>query len=329
MLTRLIAVEDVSGVGYARRQAQALAAQHGFDETDAGRVALLTTELASNLLKHAGRGELQLRVLPAAGGYGLEILSIDSGAGFDAARCLRDGYSTGGTQGIGLGALARLADCFDLYSDARGSAVLAQLYPKGVTRLAWRFGVCQRSMAGDPACGDAWELAFEEGRCSVLVVDGLGHGELAEQAASAGARAFAAAPFEDPALLMQRLHRAMSGSRGGAALVAQFDQARAELAFAGIGNISARLLGEPGRGLASHPGILGVQFRKAQGFAYPVTAPALLVLHSDGLQTRWQLSDYPGLQQRHPALVAAVLQRDYCRGRDDVTVVVIALEGPR
>ena len=76
----------------------------------------------------------------------------------------------------------------------------------------------------------------------------------------------------------------------------------------------------------SHPGIVGVQFRKAQPFDYAEVAGQLLILYSDGLQSRWNLSDYPGLVYRHPALIAAILHRDFCRGRDDVTVFVIALE---
>ena len=109
--------------------------------------------------------------------------------------------------------------------------------------------------------------------------------------------------------------------------VAQYDAHADNLRFTGVGNIGASLIG-PGksRGLASHPGIVGVQFRKAQPFDYAQVAGQLLILYSDGLQSRWNLSDYPGLVHRHPALIAAILHRDFCRGRDDVTVFVIALE---
>jgi len=51
-----------------------------------------------------------------------------------------------------------------------------------------------------------------------------------------------------------------------------------------------------------------------------------LIMYSDGLQSRWNLQDYPGLVHRHPAVIASVLHRDFCRGRDDVTVLVVALE---
>jgi len=102
------------------------------------------------------------------------------------------------------------------------------------------------------------------------------------------------------------------------------------LAFAGIGNIGASLIGSEGsRGLASHPGIVGVRFRKAHVFDYPQGEAQLLLLFSDGLQSRWSLRDYPGLIQRHPAIIATLLHRDFCRGRDDVTVLALNLEAPR
>jgi hypothetical protein len=47
-----------------------------------------------------------------------------------------------------------------------------------------------------------------------------------------------------------------------------------------------------------------------------------LVLHSDGLGTRWNLNAYPGLSAHHPSLIAGVLYRDFKRGTDDVTVLV-------
>jgi anti-sigma regulatory factor (Ser/Thr protein kinase) len=326
-LTQVLLIEDSSQVGHARRTAQKLAEQHGFDESDAGRVALVATELASNLLKHAERGELHLRVLRRAAGYGIEMLAVDRAQGFDLQACLADGFSTGGTQGIGLGAISRVAEVFDVYADSRGAVLLARLYRRGDKAADQRFGVSQHSLHDDPACGDVWHLAFDGGNLSALVVDGLGHGEDAERAGRAGEQAFALAPFAAPVLLFEDMHQAMLGTRGGAVAVAQYRAGDGSLTFTGVGNIGASLINaEKSRGLASHPGIIGGQYRKAQPFDYAHVNGHLLIMYSDGLQSRWNLQDYPGLVHRHPAVVATVLHRDYCRGRDDVTVLVIALE---
>lgn len=323
-LTQVLLIEDVSQVGHARRTAQQLAEQLGFDDTDAGRVALVATELASNILKHAAHGELHLR---ASGNQGVEMIAVDRGQGFDLDSCLVDGFSTGGTQGIGMGAISRVAQVFDVYADPRGTAMLARLYPRTSSAKDIRYGVSQHSLHHDPACGDAWHLAIAPGRFAVMMADGLGHGSDAERAARAGEEVFAQNAFLEATVLFNDMHIGMTGSRGGAMAVAQYDATADSLRFTGVGNIGASLIG-PGksRGLASHPGIVGVQFRKAQPFDYAEVSGQLLILYSDGLQSRWNLADYPGLSHRHPALIAAILHRDFCRGRDDVTVFVIALE---
>jgi len=326
-LTQVLAIEDSSQVGHARRTAQQLAQRHGFDETDAGRVALVATELASNILKHAACGEIHLRVLPRASGAGIEILAVDRAQGFDLQACLSDGFSTGGTQGIGLGAISRQAQVFDAYADSRGAVLLARLYPREDKRPDQRMGVSQHSLRNDPACGDIWHVAYDGSRISALVIDGLGHGEDAELAARAGEKVFATSSFNAPLLLLEDIHQAMNGTRGGALAIAQFDAHRNALNYVGIGNIGACLIApDRSRGLASHPGIVGGQYRKAQPFDYAQVNGQLLIMYSDGLQSRWNLQDYPGLVYRHPAVIAALLHRDFCRGRDDVTVLVIALE---
>lgn len=323
-LTQVLLIEDVSQIGYARRTAQQLAEQLGFDQTDAGRVALVVTELASNVLKHADHGQLHLR---ACGNQGVEIIAVDRGQGFDLDSCLVDGFSTSGTQGIGMGAISRLAQVFDVYADARGTVMLARLYPRASGTQDMRYGVSQHSLHDDPACGDAWHLAIEPGRFSVMMIDGLGHGPEAERAARDGEQVFARSAFLEATVLMADMHIGMTGTRGGAVAVAQFNADADSLRFTGVGNIGASLIGpDKSRGLASHPGIIGVQYRKAQPFDYAQVGGQLLILYSDGLQSRWNLADYPGLYHRHPALIAAILHRDFCRGRDDVTVFVIALE---
>ncbi|MEH6491396.1 ATP-binding protein [Halopseudomonas sp.] len=326
-LSEIIAIEDESQVGQARRRAKQLAELAGFKPADAGRAALVATELTSNILKHAGSGELQVRLLSVQGGNCVELIAIDRGPGFDAHRCLRDGFSTGGTKGEGLGSVSRQSQMLDIFADERGAVVVARLLPTGVKDL--RVGVQLHAMQNHLACGDAWHLCISGSRLSALVIDGLGHGEDAQLAAWAGRDAFAAHPFEHPDRLFASMHRAMNGTRGGAAAIAQFDAESGVLQFAGIGNIGARLVASEGaRGLASHPGIVGGQYRKVHTFTYPDAGRSMLVLYSDGLQSRWDLNAYPGLAFQHPATITAVLHRDFCRGRDDVTIMAIDLELP-
>jgi len=320
-----IRVEEATQVGQVRRHAQALATQIGLDEHDAGRAALVATELATNVVKHGRGGWIHVQAVPdAQGGLGVELCALDQGPGLDLAACLQDGYSTGGTSGIGLGAVKRQSNLLESWSDAKGAIVLARVLRQGASDLA--VGARRRSMDGGTFSGDGWSLRTGPGHMQVCLVDGLGHGPEAARVADATAQAFLATHARDPSLVLTALNAALGGTRGGAVAVACLDTASGQLRYGGVGNIAARLLTPAGsRGLASLPGIVGLQFRKAQTFDFPQAGSALLVLHSDGLQGRWDLQQYPGLALRHPALIAAVLCRDFDRGRDDTTVVLLRL----
>ncbi|QJD67095.1 SpoIIE family protein phosphatase [Xanthomonas campestris pv. badrii] len=326
-LTQVIRVEESTQVGQVRRDAVALALACGFDQDACGRVALVATELCTNLLNHAGGGQMQLCSVAGRDGPGVELCSLDHGPGFVLADCLPDGYSTGSTPGNGLGTVQRHATLLDAYSDATGAVVLARVYAAQETAADLPYGAIRLPLHSETVCGDAWQLCIDAQRTTVTVIDGLGHGPGAADAADAGARAAAVASGE-PGERLARLHAAMSGTRGGAAAVMQFDGETGRVRFAGVGNIAATLCdGDGVRGMPSHPGIVGVQFRKAQPFDFPQAAGKLLVMHSDGLQSRWNLRDHPGVLSRHPRIIAAVLARGYARGRDDACVFVMRLGG--
>lgn len=328
-LSHALAIEDISAPGHARRSALRLARELGFSDSGAGRVALVATELATNIFKHARRGELLLRALAPAQ-PALELLALDAGPGMEnVAACLRDGYSSAGSPGTGLGAIARLAQSFDVYSSPRlGTAVLARLHeqpgkPDGLDAIG---AVCL-PMPGESACGDAWAIDSVDGTTRALIADGLGHGPLAAQAAEVATETFGARSGADaPKQLLERLHAALRRTRGAAVATAHIDPAHDTVCFAGVGNIVA-CIAAPADGecrrLVSQNGTAGLQIRRTLEFTYPWPPGATLIAHSDGLATQWQISRYPGLLARHPALLAGVLYRDYRRGRDDVTVLVV------
>ncbi|MFG3448410.1 ATP-binding protein [Stenotrophomonas sp. NPDC047960] len=326
-VTRVVVVEEVTQVGQARREALAMADAIGFDEVDAGRVALAATELATNVIKHGRGGRMYLSVVCGRGGEGIELCTLDAGPGFSLAQSLPDGYSTGGTQGLGLGAIQRQATVLDAWSDDKGSVMVARIYASLAARnVDVPYGALRLAMHHEVACGDAWHLHADAQAVVVTLIDGLGHGLPAADAAHAGVSAAAACGVAAPADVIAAMHAGMSGTRGGAVAVARVEVASGALQFAGIGNISAGLhQATTTRGMASHPGIVGVQFRKAQPFHFHATAGTLLLMHSDGLQARWSLRDYPGLFHRHPALIVAVLQRDFDRGRDDTGLIALRL----
>lgn len=327
-------ITEPSQVGQARRAAARLAAELAFDEVTAGRVALVVTELGTNLARHAQRGRLLLAAVGApCGGPCLEVISMDHGPGIaDIGHSLLDGVSTGGTPGTGLGAVQRLADRFSAYSlPGRGTVIATRIATRDVAgHPQWPAdtGYCAAGIAlaapGELVCGDGWRLRVDDGIAQLMVVDGLGHGPFAAAAADAALPVFEAATGQSPAQTLQRAHAALHGTRGAAGAVARLSAADGTLVFAGAGNIAGRLLSGIGeRSLLSQHGTLGLQVRRLQDVDYAWPAHALLVLHSDGITSRWSLSDVPGLLQCDPAVIAAWILRDHGRGRDDATVVVV------
>jgi anti-sigma regulatory factor (Ser/Thr protein kinase) len=322
-------VTDASQVGEARRQVVGLGAAAGLDADQQGKLALVINELGSNLLKHGGGGELLVRPLEAPSGTptGVEVLALDRGPGMaSVAECFRDGFSTAGSPGTGLGAVGRLATLVDVYS-ARpgGTVVLARITTDGrptAARPRMGFGAVSVAKAGEVVCGDAWAAATAQESPAFMVVDGLGHGLGAADAAGLALRAFRRTAADRPGAQVAAIHDALRGSRGAAVAVARLDRARGQLTYAGLGNVAGVVIGGgTHRHLVSGNGTAGHVAARIQEFTYPWPEDALLVMHSDGLGSRWQLERYPGLDRRHPAVVAAVLYRDFSRGRDDVTVL--------
>lgn len=325
----VVKVEEESQVGDARRQFSRLATEIGFDETDAGRVALVATEMAGNLIKHTpGGGRLLAQPRLQGGVLGLDILSLDRGPGIaNVGAALRDGFTTAGSPGTGLGAISRLADHFDIHSlNGVGTAILARLWPKGgePPRALLEIGAVQLSKPRESVCGDNWAILPRPEGAILLVADGLGHGPGAAEASGEAVRTFRAHPDSPPVRAIEEIHAALRSTRGAAIAVALLDAEAGQVRYSGVGNIAGSVAGgEREHSMVSHNGTAGHQVGRLQEFTYAWPAGTLVVMHSDGLQARWTMAKYPGLAGRDPALVAGVLFRDFCRETDDATVVVV------
>jgi anti-sigma regulatory factor (Ser/Thr protein kinase) len=330
MTTSAFAISSHNSSASAPRQhATKLAHTLGFNETRAGQAALVASELATNIAKHAHDGQILIQDITAGERRGVEVLALDRGPGIPP-HALRDGYSTAGSLGAGLGAVQRQADQFEIFSQS-GSGTIA------VARLWASFDVAPPSVSGvsvakrgEGVCGDAWgcHLHPADGRLVCIVVDGLGHGPLAAAAAAAAMRVFGDRALLAPPDLLVEIHQALRTTRGAAVAIAVVDRERQVLRFAGLGNIAASIIAadRSRQSLASHNGTAGVSMRRIQEFAYPLPPHGVLVMHSDGLATHWAPESYVGVWNRDPALAAGALFRDHTRGRDDCTVVVARLD---
>jgi anti-sigma regulatory factor (Ser/Thr protein kinase) len=315
----IVPISDPVHVDAARRQIVRLACELTDDETLLGKLTVVVQEMARNLINHAGGGEL----LYSQDRHMLRLLAVDAGPGMhNVAQCLRDSYSTTGTMGAGLGAIQRMSDIFDLFSQpGQGTVLLAGFeLDKHATPLRFSAGAVCTAYPGEEVCGDAW--AVRDNR--LMVADGLGHGHAASLASQKARQVFLE---HDPGLpleaLMEQLHRALTATRGGAISIAEILPEQGQVRFCGMGNVAGVLIGDKPRSLVSSNGTVGYRIGRIHAFSYPWEEHSTLLLASDGIGTKLNLANYPGLYGRHPSVIAGLVHRDYKRLNDDATVVVV------
>ncbi|MEG8276106.1 ATP-binding SpoIIE family protein phosphatase [Streptomyces sp. AHA2] len=337
-----VPVDDSTRVRDVRVAAEEASACAGLPAHRTASAALVATELATNLLRHAEGGHVLIGLVERTDDGGprtcVQLLSLDHGPGIpDVAAAMRDGYSTtvAASLGAGLGTCRRIANDFDLHSAVgRGTVVLARIDHEAAVRhpetpspppLAGGVNVPLGRAAHS---GDAWTRVRSGDRLTLLLADGLGHGEKAAEASTAAVTALRDLAELPPPEILRRLGPALRPTRGAAVAVARADLSAGRLDFAGIGNIGARLrTGGAWKPLLSRPGIVGAQApADVPVQSGPWYEDSLLVLHSDGLPGRWSPPE-DVLLSCDPAVVAAVVLRDSGSAarpvRDDTCVAVL------
>ncbi|MBW3544572.1 MAG: SpoIIE family protein phosphatase [Bacteroidetes bacterium] len=325
-------IEDRSYLSIIKKEIAKAADGLHFSAERIGRLDIIIHELLSNLVKYGQRKrELLWKPFVNAGQAGIEILAIDGGAGItNASMALQDGYSTSGTAGEGLGAIKRLSDIFDLYSQqGQGTIVLARLFAQEQENLTGRefyVGAISVPKTGETLCGDGYQIQYDPEKLllRLLVLDGLGHGPEAHLAAKAAITEYAKLDEPDQSKMLKHIHQNIKKTRGAVAMAAQYDFKEQKLRYCGVGNISGRLLGhDTTKALSSFNGIVGhVISSRLHDQEIDWEKGRILIVHSDGITSRWDLSKYQQIQKHDPTLIAACLYRDFNRGTDDVTVVV-------
>lgn len=327
-----VTIDDPSRIAEVRRAAALIGHAVKLTPELVAQASLVISELCTNILKYADRGTVLLRALCHQGtAYGLDIVSVDRGPGIaNVDVAFTDGFSTGGSLGVGLGTMRRAAALFDIYSaPGMGTAVLVRLLEKkAATPPDDGFSVGSRMtpIRNEMVSGDSWSCLPFGSTMAVAIVDGLGHGPKAAEAAQAAIGAFHRSVRQvGPAQAIHVAHQALLSTRGAVMAVACMDEQAQTLRFAGLGNISAVVHGPGGAvvRLGSTDGTVGYGVRKARESSVAWTPQSTLILNTDGLSSRWTLAKHAGLLGCHPALIAAVLHRDFARNTDDATVVVI------
>ncbi len=308
-----------------------MATNIGFDPRVGEEIVLAVTELATNLVRHAGGGDLLLRPLAQNGRAGIQIESHDKGPGIgNVERAFADGYSTASGPGYGLGAINRLMDEMDI-SPARGDGIGAHITcrrwiretPNPALLNPFGIGVASRPHPLMPVNGDSFVVKQWGQKALVAVIDGLGHGQYAHSAAET-ARQYVENHFDAPlSSIFIGVSRACRATRGVVMAAALFDGPRERFSFASLGNVEARIFNSCNEAkLLITRGILGHTNKMPPVSEYPWDPHSVFVMHSDGLLSRWQWDDFTFVNEL-PSKIAHRLLLTLARKEDDATVIVV------
>lgn len=328
-----VALPDRSYAGIVKKTIREFAKGVGFTGQRLGEIELIVSELLSNAVKYAHeKCHLLYKKIERDNVPGIEIIYLDDGPGMKNPQAmLKNGTSTTpGSLGQGLGAVFRQSDFFDLYSqEGKGTVILCHKFLSHQTGVVLfpeiTVGTVAVPMPGETQCGDGWHCVQHDKSYNIAVTDGLGHGKNASIASEAAMDTFKNNQRLSPHEHLSEMHGALRKTRGAVCMICALDYPDNSLNFCGIGNIAAKLI-------SSHQVVNCTSYNGVVGYTMPGTFHdkkiewpdrSLLVVHSDGINTRWNLTDYPGIEEHHPSLIAAVLYKNHNRGRDDSLVLVV------
>ncbi|WP_207421312.1 SpoIIE family protein phosphatase [Desertivirga brevis] len=321
--------DDRSYFSLLKKEIHSRVSEAGFGTQKSAEIDIIVSEMTSNLFKYAIDGEILLSYGQENSIDYFEIISIDNGPGMsDAAKMVADGVSTTNTLGHGLGSIKRLSDKFEIYSQKGwGTIALSRVYRES-PGLKKRPPVELRrlvvSKPGESVSGDGCYYEMDANKVRILVADGLGHGIEANKAVNEAIKAFKELNSDDPSDIIKQLHSSIKKTRGMVGTVIIYDIKSKTWKFAGIGNISMKLLNSlSSKNYISYNGIIGhnipttIKPQEATHLEYNQ-----MILCSDGIKSRWESSKYPLINKYDLSILAAALYKDYARRTDDMSVVI-------
>ncbi|MEK0165608.1 MULTISPECIES: ATP-binding protein [unclassified Phaeobacter] len=333
-MTHWLPLADPSDVSVCRRTARQLAQTAGFSRARIEEIAIVASEAATNVLRYAKRGRCLMQVMPGVEGPRLALIVVDQGPGIDSLeKMMRDGISSEDSAGLGLGAMQRLSDHFDIYSTRdEGTVVACEFRQTPYRPAAMEVAGLLVTHPAETRCGDGWDLACvrhnarSDGRLDLILCDGLGHGHRAADAADAVVHGFAQRRGRTPATTLTDISDEIAATRGAVAACVAVAADGRRMSYAAVGNIATirARLGETKR-FATRDGRLGAGPVAPFSDEIDLLPGDTVILHSDGLLTLRDLHEKPALLMRSALLIAGKLMAENFRGRDDAGLAVIKI----
>jgi anti-sigma regulatory factor (Ser/Thr protein kinase) len=324
-------VADRSYFALLKKDIHAVAVKAGFSEMKTGEIDIIVAEIVSNLVKHGKGGRLLVKLVKEQGIEGLELISIDDGEGIaDVNRMMADGISTTNTLGHGLGAIKRLSNVFQVYSQKDwGTILLTRIFKEELPyqKKANEIRAVVVPKPGEEKCGDAFYCKIGSHAIRLFLGDGLGHGAEAAVAVNAAIQVFKESRDESCADIIRELHKQVRKTRGLVGTVALYMKDEKCWRICGVGNIATRVInGIEVRNNMAYNGIIGHNIpgnMKDQEIS--AENAQVLVLCSDGIKTKWDLLKYPGILRYDLSILTAAIFKDHARHTDDMSVVAVRL----
>ncbi|HTJ47209.1 MAG TPA: SpoIIE family protein phosphatase [Kofleriaceae bacterium] len=324
-------VIDDASAAVVREEVRARGAAAGLDTDACERLAAAASEVARNQLRHAGGGTIGFRSIARGSVAGLEVIAADRGRGIadPTAALVRAAPAPtpglGGGLGVGLSAAYRLADEVDF--DVRAGTGTCLWLRAFVTPLARsEVAIMSRPCSGESVIGDDATFVRSPDGLIVAVIDGVGHGGPAHDAALRAAAELRARADRSPDEILAAIDTALVSTRGVVMSIARIDHDRHEITHAAAGNVTARVARRDGS-VHAFGGVsrtLGTR-QPARKISVERTGAhelAALVLYSDGITSGIDLTAQRELLRSPPLVIAHQLIARHARSNDDVTVLV-------
>ena len=322
--------DDRSYFAILKKEIHNLAVGASFSAAKVGELDIIVAELVSNLVKHAGGGRVFVKLLEEEGIQGIELISVDNGPGMtDVSRMVADGVSTKNTLGQGLGAMKRLSDVFQVYSQKDwGTVILIRLFKEDLTLFKKppmeEIRAVLLPKPGETECGDGFYYVTTKDHIKLFLGDGLGHGPEAAKAVTQAGNAFLDCFESDPAEIIRYINNGVKKTRGLVGTVAVFDISQKQWSVCGVGNISTKIMSYGNtKNLMAYNGIIGLNVPKtlnAQVVDYE--KGQYIIMCSDGLKSKWDVIRYAAIQRYDASILSASVLKDYARNTDDMSVAV-------
>jgi anti-sigma regulatory factor (Ser/Thr protein kinase) len=325
-------IEERSYVSYIKREIHNQVARTKFSERQAGEIDIIVSEIASNLVKHAGGGELLYRINEVDGdSFVFEIISIDNGPGIaDTARMLKDGVSTTSTLGHGLGAINRLSTLAQVYSIPGWGTIVYSIVKSDNKEIAsTRFldievkALCVNKPR-ETVCGDGYRVKRTNTEVMIFFGDGLGHGERAKEAIDSAGNFFLESDDQDPVAILKEMHDKVRKTRGLVATIAVCDLRENMWRICGVGNILTRVYtGIQYKNYMAYNGTVGLNLPNSMNpSVFPLEKNQQLIMCSDGIVTRWDIGRFPAIFKYDTTVLAASIYKDFTRKNDDSSILI-------